>query len=259
MAYFARKLRYGACDDDGSAFYFALIELARKKGGRAVGFVLYRRTENFLVGGLNKNRTEMIRLNAETTEEAIRRFWPSDEEGMGSEFPGHGSNRWERSTLWLNLVATGGGYERFGYKNDREGIRLGNWARVGTPAPWAKRRKRKKPLQIGNLGHILLAHQARLRPLMEERGELQQKLLALKTTGKYGDYVSDDDCEEYELVSGEMEKANDEISLIYADIVRTKAEMRYKVRWLFPKPMGLIPKRVLRYERERKDMKLSGW
>lgn len=252
MAYFARKLQYGAHDGDAGAHYFALLELARKKGGRPVGFVLYRR-----IMYPAENRAEMIRLSAETADEAVRRFWPSDERGVGKEFPGHRSDKWEKTTLWLDSVAT----KCFGYKNDCEGVRPGSWARVGTPAPWrAARRKRKKPLQIGNLGHILLAHQARLRPLAEKQSSLRQKLLTLETIDEdNGSYVSEDDWDEYELVSAEMQEVKDEIDLIHEDIARINAEMRYKVRRIFPKPMGLIPKRILRYERDRKDMKLSGW
>lgn len=260
MAYFARKLRYGACDgDSGASFYFALVELARKKGGRSIGFVLYRRTM-FFPG----NRTEMICLSADTAEEAVRRFWPSNTEGMGSEFPGHGSERWNRTTLWLDSVAAGGGYERFGYENHYEiGIRLGGWAKVGTPTLRRERRKRrkKKPLQVGNLAHILVKHQALLHNLTEEKYRLGQELAMVTSHDKGSSYVIDDDDEEEEnyLVSDDIEKVDGEISSVFADIGRTKEEMRYIVRKMFPKPIGLIPKRVLRYERERKDMKLSGW
>lgn len=260
MAYFARKLQYGAHDGDAGAHYFALLELARRKGGRPIGFVLYRRImqDNFPA----ENLAEMIRLSADTAEEAVKRFWPSDAEGMGNEFPGHRSNRWKKTTLWLSLVAAGGGYERFGYKNDREGIRPGNWARVGTPAPWAKRRKRKKPLQIGNLGHILLAHQAQLHVLLEEWSVLMRKLSGLEMCDRDDDgnfFVPKEDEAEFNEISAEIEKLDGEIDSVRADIARTKAEMQYMIRKIFPKPMGLIPKRILRYERERKDMKLSGW
>lgn len=260
MAYFARKLRYGACDGDGSAFYFALVELTRKKGGRAVGFVLYRRAANFL-GGLVKNRAEMITLGAETTEEAIRRFWPSDEKGMGSEFPGHGSKRWKRTTLWLDSVAAGGAYECFGYENHYErGIRLGRWAKVGTPILRAERRKRHKktPLQVGNLAHILLKHRAQLLELSRERRRAQ---LELDTITSYHDddgdiCIAEADAEEHVVLLGVIAETDERIAFVHADIDRTKEEMRYIVRKMFPKSTGLIPKRVLRYERERKDMGL---
>lgn len=252
MAYFARKLRYGACDGEGSAFYFALIEFARKKGGQPTGFALYRR---FINCRDKTSKTEMIRLTAETTEEAIRRFWPSDTKGAGKEFPGHKSKQWKKTTLWLGSVAAGGWYERFGYKYDHDGIRPGWWVKVGTPAPRARRQKRKKPLQVGNISHILLAHQARLGPLAEERSRLMQKLLAFETIDEddKGSYISDDDVEEHDLISAEMQKIEDEIDSVYEDIARTKAEMQYMIRKIFPKPMGLTPKRILRYERERKQ------
>lgn len=246
MAYFARKLRYGACDgDSGASFYFALVELARKKGGRSIGFVLYRRIM-FCV----KNRTDMIRLSANTAEEAVRRFWPSNTKGIGSEFPGHRSEQWEKTTLWLDSVVDGGAHERFG---------PGWWVKVGTPAK--RRKKKKKPLQVGNISHILVKHQARLNNLLDERSCLRYKLSSLESFDEESEsgYVAEEDTEEHDLALEAMEKIDDEIDLAHEDIARTKAEMQYMTRKIFPKPVGLVPWRVLRYERERKDMKLSGW
>lgn len=254
MAYFARKLRYGAHDGDGGAFYFALIELARKKGGRPVGFVLYRRIIDY---HNRSSQAEMIRLVAETAEEAIRRFWPSDAKGMGNEFPGHRSDRWERTTLWLDHVAAGGGHECLGYEDHYErGIRLGGWAKVGTPTLRLKRRKRrkKKPLQIGNLAHIILKHQAQLPEILEKRISMSIKLDALTSYDEDGEsYVAEYDMEEYDLIFKIIDEIDERIASIHADIAMTKEEMRYIVQKKFPKPMGIIPKRVLRYERERKQ------
>lgn len=263
MARFARKLQYGAHDGDGYGFFFALIELAKKKGGRPTGFVLYRRIVgyNFISDQL-RNQAEMIRLDAGTAEEAVRRFWPSDTKGMGSEFPGHKSNRWERTTLWLDSVAAGGAYERFGYKYDHEGIRPGRWAKVGMPALRAERRKRrkKKPLQIGNLAHILLKYKARLPELSIERSSVQLELDSIMSCDEYGHiYVAEDDNEKHALLLETIAEIDERIAFVIADIDRTKNEMRYIVRKMFPQPMGMTPKRILRYERERKDMKLSGW
>lgn len=243
MAYFARKLRYGTCDGDGSAFYFALVELARKKGGRAVGFVLYRRAMNFL-GGLIKNRVEMIRLDAGTAEEAVRRFWPSDTEGMGSEFPGHGSNRWKRTTLWLDHVAAGGGHECFGYENHYErGIRLGGWAKVGTPALRAERRKKKKKLlQVGNLAHILLKYKAQLSELSNGRSRASLELDATMSFNEDGSYVAEDDVEEHDRLLEVIEEIDERIASVVADIDRTKEEMRYIVRKMFPHPIVITPR-----------------
>lgn len=252
MAYFARKLRYGAHDGDGGAFYFALIELAKKKGGRPVGFVLYRRIIDY---HNRSSQAEMIRLTAGTVEEAIRRFWPSDAKDIGNEFPGHKSDRWERTTFWLNHVAAGGGYERLGYENHYErGIRLGGWAKVGTPTLRLKRRKRrkKKPLQIGNLAHIILKHQAQLPELSRERSFVQLELDTIMSYDEDGHiYVAEDDNEKYVLLLETIAEIDERIAFIVAEIYRTKDEMRYVVRKMFPKPMGMIPKRILRHERER--------
>jgi hypothetical protein len=248
MAYFARKLRYGAHDGDAGAHYFALLELARKKGGRPIGFVLYRR-----IMYPDKNRAEMVRLSAKTAEEAVRRFWPSDERGAGKEFPDHRSDTWQKTTLWLSHVATGGGHERFGYKNDRGGIMLGNWARVGTPAPWrAARRKRKKPLQIGNLGHLILVYQVQLHVLLEEWSVLMRKLSGLEMRDRDDDgnfFVPKEDEAEFDEISTEIGKLDDELDSVRADIARIEAEMRYKVRQMFPEPAGIVPKKILRIQK----------
>lgn len=239
MAYFARKLRYGAHDGDAGAHYFALLELARKKGGPPIGFVLYRR-----IMFPAESRTEMIRLSAGTAEEAIRRFWPSDERGAGKEFPGYKSDKWQKTTLWLDPVAT----KCFGYKNDHEGVRSGSWVRVGTPAPRSKRRKRKKPLQIGNLGHILFAHKERFHILLDEKRVLTMELAKLEEYDDETDstYVPIEKHAVFDEISAEVERLDAEINPIWADIVRTEAEMRYRVRKMFPKPAGIVPKRVLR-------------
>lgn len=129
MAYFARKLRYGAHDGESGAQFMALIALAKKKGGKPVEFLLYQRIIQFYYPAENLNR--MVRLKAVSAEEAIRRFWPWGGE-TGKEFPGWESDQWEKTTLWLYPVAVGGGYEQFA---------SGTWVRATTPNPWSGRRK----------------------------------------------------------------------------------------------------------------------
>src|SRR3989344_3776840 len=109
MAYFARKLRYGAHDGEAGASYMALIELAKRKGGVPVGFLLYRQIMQYNYPA--ENKVEMIRLDVKCAEEAIRRFWPLSKSGAGKEFPGHARPRWEKTTPWLVIVAAGGGHE----------------------------------------------------------------------------------------------------------------------------------------------------
>lgn len=247
MAYFARKLRYGAHDGDAGASYIALLELAKKKGGRPVEFILYRRIMQRYYP--NENRNEMIRLKAETAEEAIRRFWPSDE-GTGEEFPGNRSDRWKKTTLWLDCVAVGGGYEQF---------RSGTWVRVGKPSPWSQRR-RKRPLQFGNPAHILLVHEARLRELEHEKSDLEFELES--RSSDFEEYDNDNDCNyipernrtAYDFFRGKIrEKIGEietEISSAITTVKSTKAEMRYRVRQMFPEPAGKTPRRVSRRQRE---------
>ena len=254
MAYFARKLRYGAHDGEAGANYIALIELAKKKGGTPVGLLLYQRIiqYNFPV----ENRTEMIRLPVKTAEEAVKRFWSSDKEGEGKEFPGFHSKLWQKTTLWLDLVAVGGGYERFGYRYDSKGIHIGDWMRVGTPAPWSKRRGRKKPLQFGHLAHIILVDQARIRSIEEEIDEMKYQLNELESYDDEGDcnYVPDYNQAEYEAIEDGVAVFYGEISSIKAKIEAMRGKMRIQVRQMFPKPLGMIPKRVSRPKESRSTL-----
>lgn len=251
MAYFARKLRYGAHDGEAGANYIALIELAKKKGGTPVGFLLYQRIIQYNFPA--ESRTEMIRLPVKTTEEAVKRFWFSDEKGMGKEFPGFHSKLWQKTTLWLDFVAVGGWYESSGYEHDSAGVRPSRWVRVGTPAPWSKHRRRKKPLQFGHSAHIILVDQARIRAIEEEIDELKYQLNELESYDDEGDcnYVPDYNQAEYEAVEEAVTLLYGEISSIRAKIEALRGKMRIKVRQMFPKSLGMIPKRVSRPKESR--------
>jgi hypothetical protein len=248
MPQFARKLRYGACDGEAGASYMALIEIAKKKGGMPVGFVLYFRIIQYNFPA--ESQTKMIRLDVESAEEAIRRFWPWGKEGAGREFPGFKSERWENTTLWLNHVAAGGGYEGCGYNDDYRNrkIQRGHWVRVGTPAPWSKRRGRKKPLRFGFPAHIILVDQARIQGLEEEIDELTYQLNDLESFDEEDDsnYVPDYNQAEYEAIEDEITKLKGGVASLRAKIDALRDEMRLEVRQMFPTPLGLIPKRVSR-------------
>ena len=97
MTYFARKLRYSASDGDGGASYMALIELAKRKGGMPVDFILYLRVIQYNYPA--ESIIKMIRLEVESAEEAIRRFWPWGKSGAGKEYSGFQSDRWQKTTL----------------------------------------------------------------------------------------------------------------------------------------------------------------
>ena len=222
MAYFARKLRYAAHDGDANSGFVALIELARKKGGRPIGFVLYRL---FIPYNFPASRIEMIRLTAKTAEDAVKRFWPGED--TGEEYPGFKSRRWEKTTRWLYPVVVA--YERFS---------PGTWVRVGTSRSWRRRRK-KKSLQFGNISHILIVHQARLCGLEQEKFELECEHSCIP-----GDEAM---CAQ---VQEKIEEIREEISSILATIDSTKAEMRYRVYQMFPEKAGKIPRRVLRKQRD---------
>jgi hypothetical protein len=245
MAHFARKLRYGAHDGESGASYMALIQLAHEKSeNRGSEFVLYRRI--IQRDYPSESKTEMIRLQVATAHEAVKRFWPWDD-GTGEEFPGHQSHLWEKTTLWLDLVAAGGSYERCGFESNRYGVRRGRWVKVGTPAPWSKRRK-KKPLQFGLPAHIILVDRARIRGLEEEIDELGYQLNELESYDDESDsnYVPEENLAEYGSIEGKISLLAREIASIEAKIEALREKMRIQVRKMFPKPLGLIPKRVSR-------------
>jgi len=223
---FARKLCYGAHDGEDQSSFMALIEFALKKGGAPTGFVIYFRIINRSFS--SSNRTKMLRLKACTDKEAIQDFWPWGET-RGKEFPGFDSDRWEKTTRWLDRVALG--YE-------------GMWVRVGTPSPCSARRKRK--LQFGNISQILHLKKLWLKGLEEDGRlfELQNELSILEEEDEEGcTYVPEENNRLYAQVSEELDKILAELELAKGDIEITKAEMRYMVRQKFPEPLGKLRKR----------------
>ena len=238
MAYFARRLQYGAEDEEAGAHFIALLEIVKKKGERPAMFVLYRHIMQYKYP--KENRSEMIKLSAKTAEEAVKRFWPSGIKGTGKEFPGYRSKRWKKTTLWLYRVAVGGGYEYFA---------SGTWVKVGTPSPRSGRRK-KRPLQFGNLSHIHLMRQKWLEELKNRQSELTTELSCFES---YADGDLDDDDlvpeekgVEYGEVFREIERIAEEIEEAEDVVKATEREMRYKVHKMFPKPAGRTPKRFRR-------------
>lgn len=245
MAYFARKLRYCAGGDEAGMHYVALVEVARKKGGRPVLFVLYRRVVQF--NYWREDKTEMCRLGARTADDAVTRFWPSDIEKTGKDFPGWRGQHWEKTTLWLDVVGEGGAYERCGYRDDESGAQYGRWTKVGTPAPWSRRRKRKVP-RFGDISHRLPELRARIRELEDAARELRWEQKGLEAYDDENDsgYVPEENEEAYARAGKMIERINEEISAVSAAILATKAELRAQVRRMFPQPAGLTPRRVRR-------------
>lgn len=242
MAYFARKLRYGAHDGEAGAQFMALIEIAKKKWGRPIEFVLYQRIMQYYYP--SENITRMIRFTAATAEEAIKRFWPWSE-GTGKEFPGWKSERWEKTTLWLYSVAVGGSYEK---------VRHGDWVRVGRPSLWSKRRKKKKPLRFGHPAHIILVDQARIRSIEEEIDGLKYKLNELESYDDDNDfkYVPEENLAEHDRIEEKVTKLMQEIFSIKAKAQALREEMRAEAYRMFPIPLGMIPKRDSRPKPERR-------
>ena len=221
MGYFARKLRYQAHDGDVSATFIALIELTKKKGGKPIEFVLYYKTIQYQ--SPSESFCKMIRFKAATTEEAIAKFWSSEQGGM-ARFPKLDSGEWEKTTDWLYSVAVGA---------------LKQFQKVGMPALWEKRRK-KKPLQVGNISHMRLLKQWQLHEREEEIHTLSLKLASLETYDLLDRfYVSECNKGDYNHFLQQLDRVYAEILSCTEDIAVIEAEMRYTrdkaYRNMFPK------------------------
>lgn len=248
MAYFAKRLEYGAHDGEAGASFMALVEIAKKKGGVPVMFVLYLRIIQYNYPA--ENETKMLKLTARTAREAVERFWPWGEK-RGTDFPGWKSEEWQKTTSWLYHVAVGGGYERF---------KQGTWVRVGMPAPWSKRRRRSH-LQFGNLGQLLRAKELELEnftrasglsDLEDERSDIEE----IYEVGYSCPFVEEWNVPRHMELSEQIERIQEEIQGIKDDILALKCEMRYKVRKMFPMSIGKMRKRDLK-QHVRKILDIS--
>jgi len=211
---FARALRDIVHRGESETDLLALIELAGRKGGHPIGYLLYCRIERHKSPG--KNETKMIRLDVRSAKEAIQRYWPGSL-FTGFDFPGFESEMWRPTTLWLYHVA---------FVSDRTQCPPGAWEKVGRPRP---HRKRQRRLQFGNLGHILSMYERILEALE--------------------DYFPFDDDDE----SDEAVKTAEETAAVQSAVARIRAEMRYKVYKMFPRPLdetGVRLKRELERKRE---------
>lgn len=222
---FARKLRYGAHDGEAGAHFAALLEIARRKGGKPVGFVLYRYIRQYFCP--EENRSEMIHIEAQTAEEAVKRFWPPPTKG------------WEKTTLWLYAVSVGGGYEIFPG---------GTWVKIGRPAFRAKRR-RKKPLRFGNVSHIHHIHAERLCNLQRELQKLSREdaedipSIELVVGAREAFFFTAQGASERRAVA--IAALTEQVAVALRAVNNTKAEMQQVVRRKFPEPLGITPKRSL--------------
>lgn len=151
MANFAKKIKYAA----SPCSFVALLEIARKKGGKAIKFILYRYSMN--------EKPQMI--ECDSLKKAIKLFpygsVPSEDELLGTTT----KSLWKDTSRWLYQAGAGGAYEVFP---------KGSWVKIGR----YKKRKRKKFIpRFGELGHILKLHKEALEKLEEKRCELEGGLL----------------------------------------------------------------------------------
>ena len=221
MSYFARRLEYAACDGDGGASFIALIELTKKKGGKAADFFLYRYTLHY---GDGKDEFDMIRLQEPETADDARAYWMFREK---SKFPGNRSPLWKKTSRWLYAVSVGGWHEQ---------LSSGIWVRVGIPSSW-KNRHKKKALQVGNPAHILISLEYQLRLILEEKCSLERERNGLESYSFEDEeficesdegFVPDENLTEHVRITQEITAVEEEIDGIYRDIRNIKDELRFK-------------------------------
>ena len=169
MATFARAIRRTAIRGQGVLRSVALVRLSKEKEEGAPGwFVLYRCVER--LGFPNDRYFAIIRsIDAQTTEEALRRFWPYEGNGQGKEFPPFCSSRWEKTSVWLYSVAA---TDRFA---------LGSCVKVGKAARDRRQYYKEEPPELVSLSpEPETKTKTPLQRLKKEREELNIRVDLLK-------------------------------------------------------------------------------
>ncbi|MEK7662529.1 MAG: hypothetical protein AAB355_03520 [Patescibacteria group bacterium] len=214
MSLFAHKIAYAAHDGETGASFMALIELAGRKGGTPKGFLLYRCTIQY--DGKTLPVFEMINLLKPKNSEEAKEFFIF---GGSNKFPGHRSILWRKTSKWLYAVAVGGGYQQH---------RDGTWVRVARPAPWSKRRKKKR-LIVGSASHLLLVEQERWRSLKEMKESFFSEQSCLESYDDVSDanFVPPENFRAYEAIELEIAKIEEEIDLSSRRILNIKDELRF--------------------------------
>lgn len=216
MSYFARKIEY--CANECS--FVALLEISRAKGKKPFKFILYRYDNGYYVKG--DERHEMIEFN--NNKKALKTFpygpvvfteWNELSECEKFLYERRDpflwkrrKNLWIKTTGWLYGAAVGGGYQIH---------EEGEWVKVGKPNPWKNRRKKKKPLKFGELGHLLIVEKKRLTLLKE----------ALNSLPCEGEFEYDSDGFVAKEAEDEMGIINEEIGTTEDRINCLMVEMKF--------------------------------
>lgn len=145
----------------------ALVRLSKeRKEGSPGWFVLYRCVE--CLGFPDDRYFAIIRsIDAQTTEEALRRFWPYEGKGQGKEFPPFGSSRWEKASDWLYSVAA---TDRFS---------VGSCVKVGKAAKDRRQYYKEEPQELISFSPRPET-ETLLQRLERERNELTDRLWLLR-------------------------------------------------------------------------------
>lgn len=211
MAYFARAVHYAGTNNEGYwRGYWAIVEIARHKGEEPFRFLVYRYMESEEGGFFSSIEVK-------------------DRAGAERIFPGAIGYEWQATTKWLHRAVCAKKEYSLKGKWCQEGV----WVRVGAPARFKNRRK-KRPLRVGELGHLLLARRSEILFLREELSRLECEHRVKEFDGS-----TKADMEHPAVIecANRVAKAEDELAALYA-------EMRYKTYRKFPEPAGKVPKRV---------------
>jgi hypothetical protein len=207
MSYFARRIRYAGAETG----FVALIELAKKKGGKPTDYFVYK---GFIYG---KNMAfQMFNCKTNIREDAGK-FFPYGYGFWNNE------KGWVNTTDWLYEVGVGGGY----------GIhKQGIWVKVRHPR-FRKKKKKKLILKFGLLEHILLIEKGRLKELEDKRFSLVSEEESLMPHDNEGNILGIEKADAKNLqrlikIDEEIEVLESEIEQQEVRIDRIKSEIRFK-------------------------------
>ncbi|MBI5079327.1 hypothetical protein HZB06_01460 [Candidatus Wolfebacteria bacterium] len=197
MAYYARKIDYAAA----TSTYVALMEISKKRNGKPIKFVVYRYNHR------TDNKFESIEFKPEEKEVAVKSF-PYGKHGFGG-YINNSKDFWEKTTDYLHKAV----FANFWNKDKKY-----DWVKVGRPALWNKRRKKKR-LKFGELSHILLKYQGIMKNTEKDLADFKKCLLY-----EYG-YGYPDDINEKE--KEEIKRLTEIITEEKIKIMAIKSEMRF--------------------------------
>lgn len=189
MALFAKKLEYWASPNS----YIAILAIAKKKGGVPISFIVYRYW--FCDGRAGYQ---------------MRSFFTQEEAGKAL----FSRLYFFETTAWLNRAGAGGGYEQ---------IPKGIWVRVPVPRIGGRKRK-KKPMQIGDLGLRYRIAKNEKEMLESELSSVLHEIWSLKENLDDGAFVKS---EVFDELSSEEASLRATVDIAQMKVTNLYCEMEY--------------------------------